>query len=152
MEASDPSNNEAEDEIAENVEERTKEAGVDETMDKDLDNMEENNDIDGGEEKGSDEEKTDDKMETNNEAEEKEVDEEFAGGRNNTAADTQDMDCEPFEADDGPSDDDTEMGIEENKEGHTHAKKDKQTREEKMRRSGRAHESAALRSDTEGIC
>jgi len=133
VEASDPSNNEAEDEIVENVEERTKEAGVDGTMDKDLNNTEENDDIDGGEEKGSDEEKTDDKTETNNEAEEKEVDKEFAGGQNNTATDTQDMDCKPFEADNSPSDDDTEMGIEENKEGHTRAKKDKQTREEKMR-------------------
>ena len=132
MEVSDPANNEAEDEIVENVEERTEEAGVEGTMDKDHDNMEENDDIDGGEEKGSNEEKTDDKMETDNKADEKEVDEKFTGGQNNTAADTQDMDCEPYKADNGPSDDDTEMGMEENKGGHNGAKKNKWTKEEKM--------------------
>ena len=52
----------------------------------------------------------------------------------------QDMDCEPFQADDGPSDDDTEMGIEGNKEGHTHAKKrqtDKRGENAPIRKSSR---------------
>jgi hypothetical protein len=50
------------------------------------------------------------------------------------------MDCEPFEADNGPSDDDTEMGIEENKEGHTRAKKrqtDKRGENAQIRKSSR---------------
>ena len=38
-----------------------------------------------------------------------------AGGGENTVGDTQDADCEPFEAEDGPSDDETSEGQEKNK-------------------------------------
>jgi hypothetical protein len=50
-----------------------------------------------------------------------------AGGEENPVVDTQDLDCEPFQADDGPSDDDTAMGQGENKDRPAAAGKKKDT-------------------------
>ena len=77
---------------------------------------------DGGEDDG----KTDGKEETANEAGEKEHNMDVAGGEEDPVVDTQDLDCEPFQADDGPSDDDTAMGQGENEDRPATAGKKKQ--------------------------
>ena len=75
---------------------------------------------------GEDDGKTDGKEETANEAGEKEHNMDVAGGEEDPVVDTQDLDCEPFQADDGPSDDDTAMGQGENEDKPATAGKKKQ--------------------------
>jgi hypothetical protein len=79
---------------------------------------------DGG---GKDDGKTDDQEEATGEVVEKDNAVDVGGGEESPAVDTQDLDCEPFQADDGPSDDDTAMGQGENKDSPAAAGKKKDT-------------------------